>query len=44
MKTFYQEAQTKPVREAARLALVAVKNDPQYTHPFFWGPFVVIGK
>ena len=44
MRTFYQEAQTKPVREAARLALVAVKNDPKYTHPFFWGPFVVIRK
>ena len=44
MKTFYQEAQTNPVREAARLALMAVKNDPRFTHPFFWGPFVVIGK
>ena len=44
MKTFYKEAQTRSVGEAARLALIAVKHDPQYTHPYYWGPFLLIGK
>lgn len=44
METFYREGQTKPPFEAARLALVAVKSRPEYSHPFFWAPFVVTGK
>ncbi len=44
METFYQEGQTKPPAEAARLALVAVKSRPEYSHPFFWAPFVMTGK
>jgi CHAT domain-containing protein/tetratricopeptide (TPR) repeat protein len=44
MEVFYHEAQTQSVSEAARLALRAVKNDPQYGHPYYWGPFVMIGK
>jgi CHAT domain-containing protein len=42
MTTFYREAQTKPFNEAARLALVAVKS--KYSHPYHWGPFLLIGK
>jgi len=44
MKTFYREAQTKPPSEAAQLALLAVKNEPQYQHPFYWAPFLLTGR
>jgi CHAT domain-containing protein len=44
MEAFYQEAQTRPVSEAARLALEVVKRHPRYGHPYYWGPFVMIGK
>ena len=44
METFYKEGQTKPPAEAARLALVAVKSRPEYSHPFFWAPFNLTGK
>jgi len=26
------------------LALIAVKSHPQYSHPFFWAPFVMTGE
>ncbi len=44
METFYREAQSKPLSEAARRALLAVKNDPKYSHPYYWSPFLLIGK
>jgi len=44
METFYQQGQTTQPAEAARLALVAVKSRPEYSHPFFWAPFVMTGK
>jgi CHAT domain-containing protein/tetratricopeptide (TPR) repeat protein len=44
METFYREGQTRGPTEAARLALVAVKSRPEFSHPFFWAPFVVTGK
>jgi len=44
METFYREAQTKTPVEAARAALIAVKNDPRYSHPYFWSPFILIGR
>jgi len=44
METFYKEGQTNPPAEAARRALVAVKSLPEYSHPFFWAPFVMTGK
>jgi CHAT domain-containing protein len=44
METFYQEGQRSQPAEAARLALVAVKSRPEYSHPFFWAPFVMTGK
>jgi CHAT domain-containing protein/tetratricopeptide (TPR) repeat protein len=44
METFYKEGQSKPPAEAAKLALVAVKSRPEYSHPFFWAPFVMTGK
>jgi len=44
METFYKEGQANPPSEAARRALVAVKSRPEYSHPFFWAPFVMTGK
>jgi CHAT domain-containing protein len=44
METFYQQGQSTQPAEAARLALVAVKSHPEYSHPFFWAPFVMTGK
>jgi len=44
METFYQQGQTNSPADAARLALVAVKSRPEYSHPFFWAPFVMTGK
>jgi CHAT domain-containing protein len=44
METFYQKGQTSPPAEAARLALLTVKSRPEYSHPFFWAPFVMTGK
>ena len=44
MQTFYREGQSKPAAEAARLALIAVKSQPNYNHPFFWAPFLLTGK
>ena len=44
METFYQEARNSSPAEAARRALVAVKAHPEYSHPFFWAPFVMTGQ
>jgi CHAT domain-containing protein len=44
MQTFYREAQTKPPSEAARLALLAVKGNTQFQHPFYWAPFLLTGQ
>lgn len=44
MQTFYREGQSRSPAEAARLALVAVKSRPNYSHPYFWAPFLLTGK
>jgi CHAT domain-containing protein len=44
MESFYQAGQTDSPSEAARKALIAVKSRPEYSHPFFWAPFVMTGK
>lgn len=44
MENFYKAGQTNPPAEAARQALIAVKSRPEYSHPFFWAPFVMTGK
>lgn len=44
METFYRGGQTKDPAEAARLALLAVKSQPAFSHPFYWSPFLMVGK
>jgi CHAT domain-containing protein len=44
METFYREVRTKSTGEAARLALLAVKKQPGFQHPFYWAPFMVSGR
>jgi CHAT domain-containing protein len=44
MQTFYEAAQTKPVPEAARAALIRVKNTPGYSHPYYWAAFMMVGR
>ena len=44
METFYRQVQNTQPAEAARRALIAVKSHPEYSHPFFWAPFVMTGK
>jgi len=42
MTTFYREAQSKPLSEAAQLASMVVRS--KYNHPYHWSPFLLIGK
>jgi CHAT domain-containing protein len=44
MQTFYREAQTKTPAEAARQAIRAVRGRPEYRHPFYWAPFLLIAR
>jgi CHAT domain-containing protein len=44
MKAFYQAARTRQPAEAAREALLRVKADPAYGHPYYWAGFMLIGK
>jgi CHAT domain-containing protein len=44
METFYQAVQTTSPAEAARLALHAVKGNKKFEHPYYWAPFMMIGR
>ena len=44
MQTFYEAAASHPVPEAARMALVKVKSNPAYSHPYYWAAFGVVGR
>ena len=46
MENFYQElaiAQTTKAN-ALRRAQISLLKNPQYTHPFYWAPFVLVGN
>lgn len=44
MQTFYEAAQSRPVPEAARTALARVKAKPEFSHPYYWAAFTMIGR
>jgi CHAT domain-containing protein len=44
MQTFYEAALSRPMPEAARSALVKVKSNPAYGHPYYWAAFAMIGR
>ena len=44
MQTFYEVAQSRPVPEAARAALVRVKGRPEFSHPYYWAAFAMTGR
>jgi CHAT domain-containing protein len=44
MRTFYAEAQRNPMGEAARRAILAVRANPAYERPYFWAPFMLVGR
>lgn len=44
MQTFYQSALTRSIPAAARDALIRVKANPAYRHPYYWGAFTVISR
>lgn len=44
METFYRAMQTEAPAEAARLALLAVKSKKEYSHPYYWAAFTMIGR
>lgn len=44
METFYDAARSRPPADAARAALIKVKSNPEYEHPYFWAAFTVVGR
>ena len=44
MQTFYEAAATRPIEEAARIALVKVKSNQAYSHPYYWAAFGMVGR
>jgi CHAT domain-containing protein len=44
MQSFYEAARTRPIAEAARVALMRVKSSPAHGHPYYWAAFAMIGR
>ena len=44
MRTFYDAALSRPMPEAARAALLKVKSNSAYSHPYYWAAFTMIGR
>jgi CHAT domain-containing protein len=44
MRAFYDAALTRPMPEAARTALLKVKSNPRFGHPYYWAAFGMIGR
>jgi CHAT domain-containing protein len=44
MQTFYDAALSRPMPEAARAALLKVKSNSAYSHPYYWAAFTMIGR
>ena len=44
MQSFYEAAISRPMPEAARTALLKVKSNPAYSHPYYWAAFAMVGR
>ncbi len=44
MQSFYAAAVTQPLAAAARTAIRDLKAKPGYQHPYYWSPFLLIGR
>lgn len=44
MQSFYEAALSRSMPGAARAALVKVKSNPAYSHPYYWAAFTVVGR
>lgn len=46
MENFYQELSTLSTTkaDALRKAQISLLKNPQFTHPFYWAPFVLVGN
>lgn len=43
VRRFFADADKRPIDNALREAQASLIADPDYSHPYFWGPYVVIG-
>lgn len=43
MRSFYSEARTHSIGEALQRAQRTLIAQPQYSHPFYWGPYFLVG-
>ncbi len=46
MKTFYQllTEENLPRAQALQQAQLSLRNDPTFSHPYYWAPFVMVGN
>ena len=44
MQSFYAAARTQPLAAAARTAIRDLKAKPGYQHPYYWSPFLLVGR
>lgn len=40
---FYENLKTMPKIDALRLAQIKLSQNPDYNHPYYWAPFILIG-
>jgi len=44
METFYQHGKNHSLAEAAQRALIKVKSQREFNHPYYWAAFFLLGK
>ena len=44
MQAFYESGKTNTITKALHDAQVAMIENPESSHPYFWAPFFVVGK